>query len=70
MPEVVASCSRVWLVNSHGAGYPPGPGVPPYRVRVHDAYAALTAELDASYRETSAWWFRGAHVLLYVRGAS
>ena len=67
MPEVVASCPRLWLVDSHAAGALPGPGIPGYRVSVYQADHALLTELDASYRETSAWWFRGAHVFLYVR---
>ena len=70
MAGVVSSCPRLWLVMSHGAGYPPGPGVLPYRVRVYHAGHTLMTELNGSYRETSAWWFRGAHVSLYVRRGS
>jgi hypothetical protein len=67
-PNVAASCPRLWLLRSHAAGYPPGRGVPAYRVRVYRANVALQAELGLSYREQSAWWFRGVHVFLYVRG--
>ena len=70
VPELMASCPRLWLVSSHDAGSAPGPGVPPYRVRVYQAQATLQAELSASYRATPGWWFRGAYVALYVRSSA
>jgi len=69
-PTVVASCPRLWLLRTHGSGDAPGHGVLAYRVRVYRANVALEAELDLSYREQSAWWFRGVHVFLYVRVSS
>jgi hypothetical protein len=70
MARVVATCPRLWLVSSHTLGYPPGPGVLPYRARVYEANRALSSELSASYRETSALTFVGANVSLYVRTGS
>jgi mannosyltransferase len=67
MPEVVASCPRLWLVLSHDRGNPPGPGVLAYQVRVYETQEALTSELDASYRQSSTLAFTGANVVLYVR---
>src|SRR5579862_1883729 len=52
MPHVVANCRRLWLVTSHALGYPPGPGVVPYRVHVYETQRALLAELNGPYRAT------------------
>jgi 4-amino-4-deoxy-L-arabinose transferase-like glycosyltransferase len=64
---LVASCPRIWLLQSHASGVPPGPGVPEYRARVYEASQRLHAELTGAYVQQSAWSFRGAHVFLYVR---
>jgi mannosyltransferase len=67
MPEVVASCPRLWLVFSHDSGQPPGPHVLSYQVRVYRVGQKLGAEVVASYRQTASWRLTGMYLELYDR---
>lgn len=69
LPEVAAACPRLWLVRSHDLGYPPAPGVLPYRALVYERSLALNAEVRTYYQKTSTLSFPGGEVSLYVRAA-
>jgi hypothetical protein len=69
MPAAVASCPRLWLVLTHNLGFPPGPGVIPYRVSVYEEQLALRSEIDAYYAAGRSMKFLGSTITLYERRA-
>jgi mannosyltransferase len=67
LPAVVASCPRLWLVETHQAGEPPGPGVPSYQAVKYEALALLTRQLAGGYQAVNGHQFTGVFVALYER---
>jgi mannosyltransferase len=71
LQSVVAGCPRLWLLTSHDAGDPPGPGVLAYRVQTYEADKTLMSEIAANYTaESSSTWSDGLVVLYDRRGAA
>jgi hypothetical protein len=70
LPALVASCPRLWLIETHQAGKAQAPGVPPYQVAKRTAYHRLMGEIDPSYVKIAATNFTAVRVVLYERRQS
>jgi mannosyltransferase len=66
-PAVVASCPRLWMVFTHQAGRPPGPGVPSYQAVKFEAGTRLYTELATAYLPARLYSFTQVAVVLYQR---
>ncbi len=67
LPRIVASCPRLWLVETHQAGQRPGSGVPLFQVEKFHGYNLLMREIRPSYLPVSQRTYTGVKVVLYVR---
>ena len=66
LASVSAQCPRLWLVQTHQNGQRPGPGAPPYRVKVYRARAELLSELSGRYKLVDQRSFSYVQVRLYA----
>lgn len=67
LPSVVAACPRLWLVETHQGGIPPGPGVPSYQAAKYLAAQTLFGELDTGWMAGPTRYFTDIYVVRYDR---
>jgi len=69
LPVIEASCSRLWVVETHQTGAAAGPGVPKYQVIKNQANHEFFSEVAEGYHPVKGYLYTAVFVALYVRNA-